>query len=234
MKAFGGWKLSPVGFSHFGCKLKRKYARSISVRSSTSVPPPSPHWPADASTPFHGPSSSYAPSLYGLYTSVPPRGLPAAFSLVHPPASSFALSPQVGPSTFMLDMFIEDYWTPPHTVRLSSLSAFTPGAPSHLPSFRPSIDAALADIAYHTPLHQPMMSEDIGIDEHPIRRGGRGRGRSRARARAGARGRGRALDHDVHPHRGVKQHVIHVHPEPDQQDVNGWPRRVRRRPPCGT
>ncbi|KAK9265771.1 hypothetical protein L1049_003389 [Liquidambar formosana] len=108
-------------------KPSLSYARLISVRASTSVPPPSPHWPADASTPFHGLSSSYAPSLYGLYTSVPPWGLPAAFSLVHAPASSFAPSPQVGPSTFMLDVFIEDYRTPPNTVRLSSLSAFTLG-----------------------------------------------------------------------------------------------------------
>lgn len=96
----------------------------------------------------------------------------------------------------------------------SSLSAVTPRPPSYLPSFGPPIDATPADIAHHTPPHQQMMSQDISVAEHAVRRGGRGRGRSRARA--GHRGRGRAMDHGVHPHPGVDQHEIHDHPELDR------------------
>ncbi|KAK9290948.1 hypothetical protein L1049_009128 [Liquidambar formosana] len=193
------------------------YARSTLVKPSTSVPPPTPRWPPVASTPFPSPSSS----------SVPPRGRPSTSTPVRDLASSFTPSPQVEPPTSMPDMFMEDYRTPPHAVMPLSLStSFTPGAPSHFPSFGPSIDAIPADIAHHTPPHQLMMSQDIGVAEHQVRRGGRGRGR----ARIGDRGRGRAMDHGVHPHPGVEQHVIHDHPKLDHQDVDGLPRRVRHRP----
>ncbi|KAK9290252.1 hypothetical protein L1049_008419 [Liquidambar formosana] len=207
-------------------------ARPTSGGPSTSVPPPVPRWPLDASIPFPGPSSSYAPSPHGLHTFRPPRGPPAADTPAPDPASSFAPSPHFGPSISRPVMFMDDYQTPPHAVMPSSLSSVTPGPPSHFPSFGPPIDATPADIAHHTPPHQPMMSQDISVDEHAVRRGSRRGGRGRARV--GDRGRGRAMDHGVHLHPGVDQHEIHDHPELDQQDVDGRPRRVRRQPPCGT
>ncbi|KAK9284234.1 hypothetical protein L1049_023403 [Liquidambar formosana] len=207
-------------------------ARPTSGGPSTSVPPPVPRWPLDASIPFPGPSSSYAPSPHGLHTFRPPRGPPATDTPAPDLASSFAPSPHFGPSISRPVMFMDDYQTPPHAVMPSSLSSVTPGPPSHFPSFGPPIDATPADIAHHTPPHQPMMSQDISVDEHAVRRGSRRRGRGRARV--GDRGRGRAMDHGVHLHPGVDQHEIHDHPELDQQDVDGRPRRVRRRPPCGT